>query len=33
MVDADARRFLADQMQKFLANEDYEQPSGYVPPS
>ncbi|MCE2461340.1 MAG: Fe(2+)-trafficking protein, partial [Pseudomonadales bacterium] len=33
MVDAQARQFLADQMHKFLANEDYERPAGYVPPS
>jgi len=33
MVDTQARQFLADQMHKFLANEDYERPAGYVPPS
>ena len=33
MVDPKAREFLTDQMRKFLANEDYEKPAGYVPPS
>ena len=33
MVDPQAREYLTDQMRKFLANEDYERPAGYVPPS
>lgn len=33
MVDAQARQFLTEQMQKFLAGDDYEQPAGYVPPN
>ena len=33
MVDPQARRFLTDQMRKFLANQDYARPAGYVPPS
>ena len=33
MVDPEARRFLTDQMARFLANDDYERPAGYVPPS
>ena len=32
MVDAQARQYLTEQMRKFLANEDYERPEGYVPP-
>ena len=33
MVDAKARQFLTEQMRRFLANEDYERPAGYVPPT
>ena len=33
MLDPQARGFLREQMRRFLANEDYEQPSGYVPPA
>ncbi len=33
MVDAKARQYLTEQMHRFLADEDYEQPAGYVPPS
>ena len=33
MVDPQARQFLSEQMRRFLANEDYERPAGYVPPS
>ena len=33
MVNPQAREFLTDQMRKFLANEDYEKPAGYVPPA
>ena len=32
MLDPDARRFLTEQRRKFLANEDYAKPEGYVPP-
>ncbi len=32
MLDLEARRFLTDQMKKFLAGEAYERPAGYVPP-
>lgn len=31
--DAQARRFLAEQMRRFFANEPHERPAGYVPPS
>lgn len=33
MLDPSARRFLQEQMRRFLANEDYERPAGYVPPA
>ncbi len=33
LIDPAARRFLREQMGKFLANEAYEQPAGYVPPA
>ena len=32
MMDADSRVFLMNQMEKFFANEAYEQPEGYVSP-
>ncbi|MYE23635.1 MAG: oxidative damage protection protein [Gammaproteobacteria bacterium] len=32
LVDPSARKFLREQMGKFLAGEDYERPAGYVPP-
>ena len=32
LIEPDARKFLADQMKRFLANEPHEIPSGYVPP-
>lgn len=32
LINPDARQFLQTQMAKFLANEDYERPAGYVPP-
>ena len=32
MVDRQARVYLGEQMRKFLANEDYDKPSGYKPP-
>jgi len=33
MVDPEARRYLGEQMRKFLAGDDHDKPSGYVPPS
>jgi Fe-S cluster biosynthesis and repair protein YggX len=33
MVDAESRKFLQGEMEKFLAGEDFEQAEGYVPPS
>jgi len=32
MMDPQARKFLAEQMEKFLSNENFEQAEGYVPP-
>ncbi len=32
LIDPDARKFLADQMRRFLANDPYEIPSGYTSP-
>ena len=32
MLDLESRRFLTDQMKRFLAGEAYERPAGYVPP-
>ena len=32
LVDPTARKFLGEQMGRFLAGEDYEKPAGYVPP-
>ena len=32
MRDPDARKWLAEQRDKFLRDEDYEQPAGYIPP-
>ena len=31
--DAAARRYLNDQRQKFLTNQDWERPEGYIPES
>ena len=31
--DPTTRRYLNEQRQKFLANQDWHQPEGYVPPS
>lgn len=31
MMDADARRYLAEQMDKFFAGDEYDQAEGYVP--
>ena len=33
LVDAKARAFLQEEMKKFLFSENYDTPSGYVPPS
>jgi Fe-S cluster biosynthesis and repair protein YggX len=33
MMDAAARAFLREQMEKFFQNEEYEHAEGYVPPS
>jgi Fe-S cluster biosynthesis and repair protein YggX len=33
MVDAESRKYLQQEMDKFFANEDFEQAEGYVPPS
>jgi len=33
MMDAESRKFLQQEMDKFLDNEDFEQAEGYVPPS
>ena len=32
MRDAESRKFLQTEMDKFLADEDFEQAEGYVPP-
>ena len=32
MVDKEARAYLAEQMRRFLAGDDYDRPSGYSPP-
>lgn len=32
MRDADSRKYLAEEREKFLSGEDYEQAEGYVPP-
>ncbi len=32
MIEPDARKFLAEQREKFLDNQDYAQAEGYVPP-
>ena len=32
LIDSEARKFLAEQREKFLDNEDYAQAEGYVPP-
>lgn len=33
MMDADARKYLMEEMEKFLDNEDYDKAEGYVPPA
>ncbi len=32
LVDPEARRYLQQEMEKFLAGEDYDHAEGYVPP-
>ena len=31
LIDKEARKYLSDQMDKFLKGEDYDQAEGYVP--
>ena len=31
MADREARSYLSEQMRRFLADEDYDRPAGYVP--
>ena len=31
LLEPDARKFLNEQMQKFLSNDDFEKPEGYTP--
>ena len=33
MMDPDARKYLMEEMDKFLNNEDYDKAEGYVPPT
>lgn len=33
MMQPESRKYLQEQMQKFLANEGYDKAEGYVPPS
>ncbi|MEY2909214.1 MAG: hypothetical protein RLZZ602_1737 [Pseudomonadota bacterium] len=33
MVDPESRKYLQEQMDKFLSGEDYDQAEGFVPPS
>ena len=33
MVDAQARKYLQEEMDKFLAGKDFDQAEGYVPPA
>lgn len=33
MMDTGARKFVQEQMEKFLAGEDYAKAEGYVPPA
>ncbi len=32
-VDPEARKYLAEQMEKFFSGEDFERAEGYVPPA
>ena len=33
LIDPAARQFLQEQMRRFFANEAYERPAGYMPPT
>jgi Fe-S cluster biosynthesis and repair protein YggX len=33
MVDAESRKYLQEEMEKFLSGQDYDRAEGYVPPS
>ena len=33
LMDPETRKYLQQEMDKFLANEDYDRAEGYVPPS
>lgn len=33
LMDPDTRKYLQQEMDKFLANEEYDRAEGYVPPS
>jgi len=33
MMDPESRKYLQEQMDKFLSGEDYDQAEGFVPPS
>ena len=33
MMDISARNYLAEQREKFLSGDDYDQAEGYIPPS
>lgn len=33
LIDREARRYLSEQMRKFLANEEHDVPAGYMPAS
>lgn len=33
LMDPDSRKYLQQEMEKFLSGEDYDQAEGYVPPS
>ncbi len=33
MMDAESRKYLQEEMDKFLAGEDYDKAEGHVPPS
>jgi Fe-S cluster biosynthesis and repair protein YggX len=33
LIDADARQYLMDEMDKFLSGEAFDQVEGYVPPN
>lgn len=32
MMDVESRKYLSDQMEKYLSGEEYDQADGYVPP-